>query len=72
MNVSKTIDARSSDYGSPSGRNKYKEKLGKMIANSSTPHQSGKKMTGMPKVSFYHRNNRSMLAERGLVSISNA
>jgi len=24
----------------------------------------------MPKVTFYHRNNRSMLAERGLVSMS--
>jgi hypothetical protein len=40
-----------------------------MIATQNTP-LSGKKPMGMSKVSFYHRNNRSMLAERGLVSIS--
>ena len=68
--VSKTLDARA-DYGSPSDRGgKYKEKLGRMIATSNTPMMSGKKQVGMPKVTFYQRNNRSMLAERGLVSMS--
>lgn len=61
MTVTKTIDT-----DSPGRNGKYKEKLGKLM---STPQQ-GKKPTGLSKVSFYHRNNRSMLAERGLISIS--
>jgi hypothetical protein len=66
LDVAKSID----EFGLPSGRNKYKERIDRMLATQKTPQPSSKKLPGSSKVSFYHRNNRSMLAERGLATIT--
>jgi hypothetical protein len=71
--INSTLDVPKSTegYSSPSGQNKYKERIERMLATQHTPQPSNKKVPGASKVSFYHRNNRSMLAERGLATISN-
>lgn len=71
-NGGSTLDAAttSQDYGSPSGRNKYKERIDRMLSTQQSPLSTGRKMPGISKVTFYQRNNRSMLAERGLTTLS--
>ena len=70
-NLNFDVALSNDDYGSQSTRNKYKERIDRMLATQQTPQPTpNKKVSGNSKVSFYHRNNRSMLAERGLATIS--